>query len=541
MTENKKVYLKNNVQVEPLINSWYAWYNIIPPISTALNIVERHIPIMESYINSPETHAECVKNPALKGGPFIDLPKDCSEEIEVLLENTKKLAEPLFDFVKAIRSLDKLLEENATGYLMEPLYSQIPEELKGYVELYYDRHHRPDFRFYEALIYRSSYYIESFQSIALSLIEKDSNRPFIFSTPRLSNDNSLELKLPFRSTQLDELFKMKREPQEYGFIKSLFNISPSQEELFQQLFTEEIPDKYNKYTGDKVRIRYFGHACILIETKDVSILLDPVLSYAYDSELPRYTYDDLPDKIDYILITHGHHDHILLETMLQLRHKVGKIVVGKNIDGAVQDPSMKLLLNNLGFTNVVELTELEQITNENVVITGVPFIGEHHDLHVNTKLCYHIKLGNYSILSVADSCNQSPELYEHIHRIVGDVDALFMGMECDGAPVSWVYGPTFTNKPERNKDFSRRGRGSNYKEGMNLVNRFNCKEVYVYAMGAEPWIAYILDVHYTDQSNPIIQSNMLIEECEKHGKVAQRLYAEKELFATIEERIEIEI
>jgi len=88
---------------------------------------------------------------------------------------------------------------------------------------------------------------------------------------------------------------------------------------------------------------------VLIETKDISLLIDPVLSYTYESDVPRFTYEDLPEEIDYVLITHGHHDHILLETMLQLRHKIKNIVIGRNIDGAVQDPSLKLLYSNMGF------------------------------------------------------------------------------------------------------------------------------------------------------------------------------------------------
>ncbi|HSH67652.1 MAG TPA: MBL fold metallo-hydrolase [Bacteroidia bacterium] len=528
----QEVYLRNNVKVEPLINNWYAWHHIIPPVLTSLNIVERYIPIMESYINDPEIHAQAVKDPAFKGGPFIDLEKDRSEEVQELLQKTKESSQPLFEFVKAIRALDKLLRKKATGFAMEPLYNEIPQELKGYVELYYDRHHRPDFRFYEALLYKSSYYIESAQSVTLSLINKDADRPFIFSTPRLSSPETLELKLPFRSKALDELFKMKRIAQPYNYIKKLLNISADEEALFKNLFTTEKPKVYNRYDGDSIRLRYFGHACILIETKEHSILLDPVLSYTYESDVPRYTYDDLPDEIDYVLITHGHHDHILMETMLQLRHKIKNIVVGKNIDGAVQDPSLKLLLTNLGFTNILEITDLEQIVSESdIVITGIPFIGEHHDIHINSKLCYHIRLGDYTILAVADSCNQSPDLYKRIHEIIGDTDILFMGMECDGSPASWVYGPVFSEKQSREKDFTRRGRGSNYNEGIDIVHRFNFKEVYVYAMGEEPWIKHILDVHYTEHSNPIIQSNMLIEQCRKEGRVAERLFAEKELLS----------
>jgi L-ascorbate metabolism protein UlaG (beta-lactamase superfamily) len=524
-------YLKNNVQIEPLVNGWYAWHHIIPPIFTALNVVERYIPIMESYISSPDLHAQAIKDPAFKGGPFIDLKGDRSEEVSELLQRTKQYSGPLFDFVKGIRSLDKLLKEKAQGYCLQPLYKEIPAELNGYVELYYDRHHRPDFRFYEGLLYKSPFYIEDFQTIALSLIEKDEDRPFIFTTPRLPDKQIVELKIPFRSKTLDELFKMKKVPQTYEYIKDMLHVPETNEIVFRNFFTNVKPTDYKKYTGDSVRIRYFGHACILIETRDQAVLLDPVLSYAYESDVPRFSFEDLPDEIDYVLITHGHHDHILLETMLQLRHKIKNIVVGKNIDGAIQDPSLKLMLRHLGFGNVIELTDLEQIHGDNgIVITGVPFIGEHHDIYINSKLCYHIQIGNYKLLAVADSCNQSPNLYRICHDLLGDVDALFMGMECDGAPASWAYGPVFTEKQERNKDYSRRGRGSNYNEGMDLVRRFNCKEVYVYAMGAEPWIKHLLDVQYTELSNPIIESNKLIQQCEKEGRVAERLFAEKELF-----------
>jgi len=52
---------------------------------------------MESYIADPEIHAECVKNPALKGGPFIDLDGDQSVEVAELLEkNTSHTLLPSF-------------------------------------------------------------------------------------------------------------------------------------------------------------------------------------------------------------------------------------------------------------------------------------------------------------------------------------------------------------------------------------------------------------------------------------------------------------
>ncbi len=62
-----------------------------------------------------------------------------------------------------------------------------------------------------------------------------------------------------------------------------------------------------------------------------------------------------------------------------------------------------------------------------------------------------------------------------------------------------------------------------------MVEQFRCKEVYVYAMGQEPWLNYVMSIKYTDKSNPIIHSNHLIETCRERGIVAERLFGEKEI------------
>jgi len=526
---NKLYYLKQNIQVEQLINNWYAWIQIIPPVQGALNIVHRHLPMMDSYISAPQVHASAVNNPAFRGGPFIDLKGEKVEEVKQLIAQTNNDCRENIEFAKAIRGLYKMLETEAKGYSMEPLYEKVPEVLKGLVELVYDMNHNPSFRFFEGLLYKSGFYDTSSQSIAISEIEKDADRPFIFSTPRLENEKTIRLNIPFAHKGLDELFKMKQTPQTLDYIKESLGVQLSNTELFDSFFTEEKPNEYQAYTGDSMRIRYFGHACILVETGGVSFLFDPVLSYTYESDISRYTYEDLPEKIDYVLITHSHHDHVLIETMLQIRHKVDNIIVGANVKGTIQDPSLKLLFENLGFDNVSEIEEFGDIEFPGGKITGIPFLGEHHDLFIQSKICYLINYNNSSILSVADSCNIEPKLYEKVKELYGEIDVLFLGMECDGAPSSWVYGPLFPESPDRDKDYSRRGRGCNYSEGIGLVNIFKPKEVYVYAMGEEPWIRYILDVAYTDESNPIIESNKLIKDCGNRGVVAERLFAEKEL------------
>jgi hypothetical protein len=132
-------------------------------------------------------------------------------------------------------------------------------------------------------------------------------------------------------------------------------------------------------------------------------------------------------------------------------------------------------------------------------------------------------------LFAADSCNIEPRLYEHLHQEVGDVDVIFLGMECDGAPLSWLYGPLLTRKIERAMDESRRLAGSNFDQAIDIVRRFKTKETYVYAMGQEPWLGFVMSLKYTEQSRPIIESNRLIQECLGQGIHAERLFGEKEI------------
>lgn len=528
MKTSEQFYLRQNIQVEPLVDHWYAWPHLIPPATAARNITERHLKIMDSYVNTPQIHAHAVKNPKMLGGPFIDYQGKRVDEVRALRDRTLKERAQLIELSAAINSLDAMLRENARGYGLPPLYSKVPGILQGYVELAYDLNNHPSFRLIEPLLYRTKYYDRSQQSLMLSAIAND-DRPFMLSTPRLESEDSLHLRHAFDDEAIDYLFRLKTTPAPWPEIKEELQLLDSQDDLMRSFLTQEAPPAYVPYTGPGVRWRYFGHACILIESQGTSMLFDPVLSYTYENNISRYTYLDLPDQIDYVLVTHNHQDHVLFETLLQIRHKVKNIVVPRNSGGYLQDPSLKLLLQNCGFKNVIELSELEEIRDGKVQITGLPFLGEHADLAILSKLAWLVKIGAHSLLFAADSCNIEAKLYENIHREVGDVDALFLGMECDGAPLSWLYGPLLTQRLERPMDESRRLNGSNYDQGMSIVDLFHCREAYIYAMGQEPWLNYIMSLKYTEQSRPIIESNRLIKACQERGMIAERLFGEKEI------------
>lgn len=529
MNLSDKVYLKPNVVLEPLFDSWYAWSHLISPATAARNLTGRHLKIMNSYIQAPAVHQAASQNPKMRGGPFMGFKENRVDAIKELRTKSMEEQGDLIAFANALTTLDEMLREKANGYSLEELYEHIPDILRGYVELVYDLNNNPSYRLYEALLYRSEFYKPSLQSINLWLTDND-ERDFVLSTPRIEEEHIINLHLPFDHNSIDELGKMKREPQSLQFIKEAIGLEIENDVLFNSFFTNEPPPRYERYNGDQVRMRYFGHACILIETSDISILVDPILSYyGYQNGVDRFSDMNLPDEIDYVLITHNHQDHILFETLLPLRHRIKQLIVPRTTNGALQDPNLKLMFDNIGFKNVLEIGEMETVGFSDCEITGLPFIGEHCDLNIQSKICHHVKIGHFSMMFVADSCIVEPKLYEHIHKAIGNVDVIFLGMECDGAPTSWLYGPLYNEQMSRDMDNSRRLAGSNFQQGKSLVDIFHPEEVYVYAMGQEPWLEFISSIKYSPESNPIVQSNLLIDYVKNQDKRAERLYGEKEI------------
>ena len=523
------MYLKPNVVFEPLVDSWYAWSHLISPATAAMNIAGRHLAIMESFLLAPKIHADAVQNPKMRGGPFMDVSLDRVGEVRLLLEQTSRTRAVMIAFSQAVRELDRLLSTEAKGYSLESLYEKVPAILRGYVELYYDRNNNASFRFFESFLYKSQFYSKAAQSLNLWITNNDA-RPFVLSTPRLDDLNTLSLNIPFEHQGIDELAKMRRVPQTLNYIKEILGISSGQETLFKTFFTEDAPPDYDKYTGDNIRMRYFGHACILIETKDVSILVDPLISYyGFHSDIEHFSDFDLPDVIDYVLITHNHQDHILFETLLPLRHRIKNIIIPVTRGGKLEDPSLKLMFDNIGFHNIIEIDEMGSVCFKDCVITGIPFTGEHSDLNIIGKSCYLVEIDRFKLLFMADSRVVEAALYKRIYEQVGPVNVIFLGMECDGAPLSWLYGPLITKKIPRDQDNTRRLSGSDCSKGMDLVDIFKPKEVYVYAMGQEPWVEFISSIKYSDESNPIVQSDKLIKICNERGIIAERLFGEKEI------------
>lgn len=526
----KPLHLKDGLIAEPLINSWYAWPMLIAPATLSMITSRLHLRILESYLRAPQVHAAAARHGSLRGGMYLDC-DDAVGQVRELVDGTRKSMADNLDLAAAIGDLEQLLRAKAQGSSLEGLYREVPDALRGYVELSYDLTHRPAFRFIEPLMYRSRYYKPELQAVSLAVSQTDA-RPFVLSTPRLTRERSLLVREPFASPRWDALFGLQSTPRRRDDVIDFLREAGDRESQLQpeMLFIDEPPRPHaENYRGDGVRIRYFGHATLFIESNGFSVLTDPIVSHTGAGSVERFGFDDVPARIDCVLLTHAHQDHVVLETLLRIRHRVGCVVVPAGSSSSLQDPSLKLMLQQLGFRNVVELYEMESLRIGAGEIVGIPFLGEHGDLAIRSKLGYLVRAGGQSVLCLADSNNLDARLYQHVQRDVGRVDTVFIGMECDGAPLSWLYGPLFTTPLERQADQSRRLNGSDAAKADEIVRIFEPGSVYVYAMGAEPWLSFISSIEYTSQSRPLQEANRLVGLCMERGITAERLYGKREL------------
>jgi len=107
-----------------------------------------------------------------------------------------------------------------------------------------------------------------------------------------------------------------------------------------------------RVTGDKVRLSFVGHASWLIQTAGLNILVDPVwsvraspLAWAGPKRHndPGIAFDALP-RIDIVLVSHGHYDHLDVATLSKLAAKfsarvitpLGNDVTMRSADGAIR-------------------------------------------------------------------------------------------------------------------------------------------------------------------------------------------------------------
>jgi L-ascorbate metabolism protein UlaG (beta-lactamase superfamily) len=126
--------------------------------------------------------------------------------------------------------------------------------------------------------------------------------------------------------------------------------------------------------GSKVRLSFIGHVSWLIQTAGLNILIDPVwsmrvspVSFAGPKRHhdPGIAFDALP-KIDVVLVSHGHYDHLDLPTLSRLAQKFSpRVITPLGNDIAMRDADAAIRAEAFDWKDRVEL-------GKDVAVTLVP-------------------------------------------------------------------------------------------------------------------------------------------------------------------------
>ncbi|SDR28499.1 L-ascorbate metabolism protein UlaG, beta-lactamase superfamily [Rhizobiales bacterium GAS191] len=529
-TIGDQTFLRPDVKIELLVGRWFAWSHLIAPVQHAMNIAFRHLPLMQSFVAAPQVHIAAANAPNMLGGPFLDLPANAVPEIKALIQQTSTQFAELIAFARDFKSFDQALQDGANGFCLSEFYDRMPESLAGATEVCYDLNNNPALRVIEEIIYKHRLDNRPAQEICLSQT-KDTDRKFFMTTPRVSGPGRFFAAVDFSSAPLDIISSMRTHVGSLDEVSKAFEVAPSHKEIFESFFTTEAPErKTPNYVGDDVRVRYFGHACVLIQTAHTSILIDPTVTWDSNVSDGRFTFMDLPDVIDFVVISHSHQDHFSPELLVQLRHRVRRIVVPRNGGGNIADPSMKLILQRLGYTNIDVVDAFDAIRFDEGEIISLPFSGEHADLNIHSKQTIFINIKGRRFFFLVDSDAIDPGLYRLVTEIVGRPDTLFVGMECFGAPLTWLYGPLLTKPISRRNDESRRLSASNCERAWRLVKDLGCSKAFIYAMGQEPWLRYLMGLEYKPDAIQLKQARSFVERCVEAGLEIEHLDISREMF-----------
>jgi L-ascorbate metabolism protein UlaG (beta-lactamase superfamily) len=522
MSDKTPYRLSDCVIVEPLVNKWCAWSHLISPLACSLHLQNYQREILLSYLKEPKFHVQVCRDPKFRSGRFVDLPEDLVPAVSQFLTKTEMKQSANLRLAKSTVDFHNYLMKTASGESLDPYYQELPPELRGYVELVYDYYHRPTVRFFESLLYKSEYYQKDLQSLRLFEYARDGARPFFMNTPRLRDENQIDWDVSFEAPQIDELFRLDLSPKPLGYIRDLIGLHPTDDRLPGALLSSA-PISCERSDKKGIRIRYFGHACVLIEWAGQTILTDPCIGVAPSGKgEARLSYKDLPEKIDYALVTHNHHDHFVIESLLRLRHRIECLIVPRSMGLSYGDISLRLLAREIGFRRVIELDALDSISLTDGAIISIPFMGEHADLP-HGKTAYVVRAGKEQMLFAADSDCLDQEMYRHIYANLGQINTVFIGMECIGAPISWTCGVFLPVQPGARIEQSRRYKGADSKRARNILNTVKAERLFIYAMGLEPWLEFILGLAYSKDAIQLKEAAKLIQEARQSGLLQAEL------------------
>jgi len=175
-----------------------------------------------------------------------------------------------------------------------------------------------------------------------------------------------------------------------------------------------------------IRTTLIGHACLLIQSKETTILTDPVwFDYLWEeinTLCPSIVLEkDKIPPVDVLNLSHRHQDHFDVHTLAYLKRN-DRILKPDVTILAPQDDILLDILKELEFKNVHVVSDFEPIQIKDVTITATPSRNQastsqdyfpEHGLLVND--------GEVTLWNQVDTI-VDPDIVEHICSLYGQVD-----------------------------------------------------------------------------------------------------------------------
>jgi hypothetical protein len=508
---NEPVFLRSDVRIEPLVDSFPAELLDVAPVQASLRLAGRWVPMLESYLRDPGPHG---------GMPAVRSTLPSTMEVGALLDSVKRDRADMLAFAAAVNDADHILGRRA-GAPLAFLYDDLPPSLDGLVEISTDQAGRAQLRFVEPAAYDSPIYDVERQSIRL-VRDGTARRPGVRSIPRPDTPDALDLAVPFAHPGLDALARARNTPTTVAQLCAALGLNGTEPGRLGRFLTSTPTAGTDRHIGHGGRARYLGHACLMLQSPQATVLVDP--SVGSGRRRGGCGLEDLPDRVDFVLLTRAHRDHTVLETLLQLRSRIGTVVVPRSSRGNRWDPSIGLCLRALGFA-VLELDDFDELPIPGGRVMATPFLAEGSGSDIRAKSTYVIQLSGASVFVGGDAGCPRPAVYRQIRRRVGPIHMAFLGTHCgaadldgadlDGADLDRADSDRAdSDRADSNRADSDRagwqpdGIAERYRE---IIRSLDADEAYV--LGSDAW------------HDPGLRGNVeqLLDWCGEHGITAEQL------------------
>lgn len=373
---DERRFLRPDVIIEPLVDRFYAWTHVPSSAQAAMNLAFVQVPLLESCPRFPQVHINASDHPEPRGGFFVNVQAAGAGETRGLLTSIKR---------------DRAqMPQGAAGFNLTPLHPMLPAAPTSLVEIAYDANNQASMRLSP---------------------ETGVERPFIPSTLRLSSPDVPALRVPFRHQGSEELVRSRVHGTTLSGLREMPQPDDDQDTGLSRFLATKPDPAGDPHIVNGGRIRYLGHACLMMQTPEPAVVTDPWIS-SDAAATDRFSRRDLPDHIE---------------------------LAGPR--GGLADPSLALSLSHLG-PPVTEAIDFSEVEFPGGKVTATPFLGEHAGLDIRAKSTHMVRMAGQTMFAGADSPGIEPGLY--LDNYLGHVDMAFPGMECTGAPPAWPYQALFT-------------------------------------------------------------------------------------------------